>query len=105
MCFTYDKSNIWTFSVLVVLKRTTKRFGKSYSGILIFSTARESENWLRNRVVREIGNKIDSVRLKRGKQLSFGSSYREVRKIEDSRNWDSTVYHTLRDILLLVNLS
>ena len=43
----------------------------------------------RNRRVREIGGKITVF--DRGEGTTFGSSYREVRKNEGSRNRDSTV--------------
>ena len=43
----------------------------------------------KNRRVREIGGKVTVF--DRGGETYFGSSYREVRKTEGSRNWDSTV--------------
>ena len=49
----------------------------------------ETQIGSRNRRVREIGGKVTVFDC--GEGTTFGSSYREVRKNEDSRNRDSTV--------------
>jgi len=64
-----------------------------YSGIPIFRTSWLGKRKLVRKIARargrEIGRKITVF--DRGEGTNFGSSYREVRKNEGSRNWDSTV--------------
>ena len=55
-----------------------------------FEPPRETKIGSKNRGVREIGGKISVFDWEEG--TTFGPSYREVRKIEGSRNRDSTVY-------------
>ena len=54
-----------------------------------YEPPRETNIGSKNRRVREIGGKVTVF--DRGGETSFGSSYREVRKTEGSRNRDSTV--------------
>ena len=56
-----------------------------------FRTSKGNKTWFENQLVQEIGGKITVQCLTGEWEMTFGSSYQEVWKNEDSRNWDSTV--------------